>query len=269
MVVHERTHTHERPYTCSYCGRTFSQHGQMVIHVRSHTGQRPFKCPHCVKAFTSSKVLKIHIRTHTGEKPYACEHCDKRFAAYANLVVHRRIHTKIRPYKCEYCGRTFEHSGNLQRHTKIHVRDLGKMREVMYGSTTELLDHRCPELRERLEGRALPGLPFAEPISGLHKLPTSFLELYDYIQQLREQSPPAQGIYPPALRPPPPPPPHDRPSYSSLSSDAELHALSLRAGGLGTSLGGRAPLPAGPGSPAGSDRSESRLVIDEVKPDRF
>ena len=214
MVVHERTHTHERPYTCSHCGRTFSQHGQMVIHVRSHTGQRPFKCTHCDKAFTSSKVLKIHVRTHTGEKPYACEHCDKRFAAYANLVVHRRIHTKVRPYNCRHCKRTFEHSGNLQRHVRAHGIANGeedaegpcsgateqcrataaaeaaaaaaaaglrcRLCQAAYSGPASLLEHRCP----RLMRRPRKGVP-QEPAD---TQPLSFIELFDYIEQLRQQA---------------------------------------------------------------------------------
>ncbi|XP_037087688.1 gastrula zinc finger protein XlCGF42.1-like, partial [Pollicipes pollicipes] len=213
MVVHERTHTHERPYTCSHCGRTFSQHGQMVIHVRSHTGQRPFKCSHCDKAFTSSKVLKIHIRTHTGEKPYPCEHCGKRFAAYANLVVHRRIHTKVRPYKCQKCERTFEHSGNLQRHARVHGCELSedegedvppdaesgltaaaaaaeaaktaraatelrcRLCQVAYSGSAELLEHRCPRLAQR---------PRRGAASGDAQLLT-LSQLFEYIQQLQRQ----------------------------------------------------------------------------------
>ena len=43
-VTHEREHTREKPYTCSY--------------------------PECVRKFITKESLKIHESTHTGEKRF-------------------------------------------------------------------------------------------------------------------------------------------------------------------------------------------------------
>jgi len=46
---------------CVYCGKTFSQKGNMERHQRQHTGERPFGCPHCSCSYTRKETLKVHI----------------------------------------------------------------------------------------------------------------------------------------------------------------------------------------------------------------
>ena len=46
---------------CVYCGKTFSQKGNMERHQRRHTGERPFACPHCSCSYTRKETLKVHV----------------------------------------------------------------------------------------------------------------------------------------------------------------------------------------------------------------
>ena len=46
---------------CVFCGKTFSQKGNMERHQRQHTGERPFACPHCSCSYTRKETLKVHI----------------------------------------------------------------------------------------------------------------------------------------------------------------------------------------------------------------
>ncbi|NXI48586.1 ZN180 protein, partial [Galbula dea] len=55
---------------CSQCGKSFATRFYRLIHQRTHTGDKPYQCSQCGKRFTENSHLLRHQRTHTGEKPY-------------------------------------------------------------------------------------------------------------------------------------------------------------------------------------------------------
>ena len=57
MKVHEKIHTGERPHTCSYCEKRFTQLSTLNTHKKIHTENRPH-CSFCNKRLTEKSVLK-------------------------------------------------------------------------------------------------------------------------------------------------------------------------------------------------------------------
>eukprot|EP00069_Balaena_mysticetus_P006779 bmy_18766T0 len=50
-VKNQKSQPGQKPFTCSVCGKGFSQSANLVVHQRIHTGEKPFECHECGKAF--------------------------------------------------------------------------------------------------------------------------------------------------------------------------------------------------------------------------
>lgn len=127
-------HYDYKPYSCSYCDKTFSKSETLRHHTMRHTGEKPEACHMCDSRFIQKVALRRHLKTHNihyepkqrdfaskTTNPLKIQECK----CYGHILwrIFSVDKTNRPKYECAYCEKIFYRKLSMEKHIQLCALD--------------------------------------------------------------------------------------------------------------------------------------------------
>lgn len=82
----------DKIYNCETCTKGFKNRYQLILHQRSHTGEKPFECAICHRCFSMSSNLQKHLVSNLMTSSLAVELTEKLWFISGHALDRKALH---------------------------------------------------------------------------------------------------------------------------------------------------------------------------------
>ncbi|KAM7343505.1 uncharacterized protein ACRADG_010504 [Cochliomyia hominivorax] len=129
LQCHKKLHEDDSKLDkCKECGKLFADKGALKKHVLTHSSEKLFPCTICGKYFTNSFILNHHIEAvHENKFVQICDICGKSIRCPTAFASHMEKHeVKNVTISCDVCGLLLSSKEGLKRHKNSQHPEGGK-----------------------------------------------------------------------------------------------------------------------------------------------
>jgi len=109
LKMHTYVHSglRERTYVCDLCPKTFYKTTNLFAHKRTHSGEKPFSCEYCGRLFSEMGNMKKHVeKFHNKMNPSETD----------DTAMEDQSIDNYKQFPCGYCGALFFEKENMKKH---------------------------------------------------------------------------------------------------------------------------------------------------------
>lgn len=111
---------------------------ELILHERSHTFNKPFRCKQCNEAFMTQSSLSLHVnRVHEFniDRQIHCHLCYYSFSKQSDLNTHIYLHNDDEDFECPDCAELFDNLEMFIEHVGVHEKNVSANKELTkYGT---------------------------------------------------------------------------------------------------------------------------------------